>query len=502
MTKSHIGVFLAMASRINLRWFVWIAPLAFCVTVHAQDLPAKPRPNLVVVLTDDQGHWTRSAYGNRQCKTPNMDRLAHEGVLFTNAFSVTPLCSQSRAAFLTGLYPTQAGVSDVLYWTLMKDMLPPEVYETEIKRGLAQETTTWPELFQNSGYTTGLVGKWHLGVQPKHHPTQHGFHYYFGPYLAGVLNLTKAEFQENGEKQQHDGFLTDILTTKAIEFIESNAERPFALVLATQVPHAPWNKVPAEDLAPLKDVDLTLPNAPAEFGKRGAERLRNFTRNYLGLVRTVDRNLGRILAVLDDRDLADRTIVVFTSDHGFMMGHRNLIGKGTATFFAGGVFGPRRMNMFDESIRVPLLVRWPGVVKPGSRISEVVSNLDFFPTFLAMANVPCPVTVRPEGLDMSPLLRGESIEWRDALFGQLDVERNGFALMRMIRAKRWKLVRHHLPLMMDELYDLQNDPGERRNLYRDPKFRQIRGELQDRMLAWQESISDPVFRVEKAVRGK
>ncbi len=479
-----------------------IGPLMCPPSVQAQDVPSTlQRWNLVIVMTDDQGAWTIGAYGNRQCSTPNMDRLAREGALFTNAFSVTPLCSPSRATFFTGLYPTQAGISDVLYWSLMKRMLPPDVYAREIRRGLDSKTVTWPELLQKEGYATALVGKWHLGVQKAHHPTRHGFDYYCGPSLAGVLDLTKYALQENGEHQEYKRFLTDVLTDKAIEFIQRNDRRPFALVLATQIPHSPWNKVPEEDLAPLREAQLTLPKARADFG-RGKERLRRFTRNYLGLVRTADRNLGRVLTCLKDRGLDDRTIVLFTSDHGFMMGHRNLIGKGTATYFAGGEFGPRRMNMFDDSIRVPLLIRWPGVVKPGTRISQVVSNLDFFPTLLAMLNVPRPSQVKLEGLDMSPLLRGESVDWRDALFGQLDVERNGFALMRMIRTDRWKLVRHHLPLMMDELYDLQHDPGERRNVYRMGEFRQIRDDLQARLTDWQHSIDDPVFKVEKAVHQK
>ena len=474
----------------------------------ASGLPAAPagdaspkRWNVVLVMTDDQGAWTMGAYGNRQCPTPNMDRLAREGALFTNAFTVTPLCSPSRASFLTGLYPTQAGISDVLYWSLMKGWLPPKDYEREIRRGLDSGTVTWPELLQENGYATAPVGKWHLGVQKEHHPTLHGFDYYFGPYLAGVLDLANPVLQENGEKQTYDRFMTDVFTDKAIQFIERNRERPFALVLATQVPHSPWNKVPQEDLKPLEGVELTLPSARSDFGD-GEERLRTFTRNYLGLVRTADRNLGRILQSLKTQGLDDRTIVIFTSDHGFMMGHRNLIGKGTATYYAGGGFGPRRMNMFDDSIRVPLLVRWPGVVKPGTRISQTVSNLDWFPTLLGMLEVPRPADLALEGLDMTPLLRDRTVPWRDALFGQLDVERNGFALMRMIRTDRWKLVRFHLPLMMDELYDLENDPGETRNLYRNPEFRQVREKLQGRLTQWQNAIQDPVFKVEKAVHGK
>ena len=459
------------------------------------------RWNLVIVLTDDQGAWTIGAYGNRQCPTPNMDRLAKEGALFTDAFSVSPLCSPSRASFLTGLYPTQVGISDVLYWSLMEGWLPPKDYEREIRRGLDSKTVTWPEVLQKHGYTTALVGKWHLGVQEEHHPTGHGFDYYFGPYLAGVLDLSKPVMQENGRKQAYNRFMTDVLTDKAIQFIERNRNRPFALVLATQVPHSPWNKVPAEDLEPLEDVEVTLPEARAEFGT-GEERLRTYMRNYLGLVRTVDRNLGRVLNSLQTQGLDDRTIVIFTSDHGFMMGHRNLIGKGTATYFAGGQFGPRRMNMFDDSIRVPLLIRWPGVVKPGTRITQMVSNLDFFPTLLSMLDVPHPPDLKLEGLDLSPLLRGQTVPWRGALFGQLDVERNGFALMRMIRTKHWKLVRFHLPLMMDELYDLENDPGENRNLYRISEFRPVREELQERLSEWQQAIRDPVMNVEKAVHDK
>ena len=234
-----------------------------------------------------------------------MDLLAREGALFTNAFSVTPLCSPSRATFLTGLYPTQAGISDVLYWSLMKNFLPPDVYQQEIRRGLDTKTITWPELLQKQGYATALVGKWHLGVQSEHHPTRHGFDYYCGPSLAGVLNLTKYALQENGERQDYNRFLTDVLTDKAIGFIQRNQNQPFALVLATQIPHSPWNKVPEEDLLVLSDAQITLPQARAEFG-RGEERLRQFTRNYLGLVQTADRNLGRILTCLKDEGLDER----------------------------------------------------------------------------------------------------------------------------------------------------------------------------------------------------
>jgi len=187
--------------------------------------------------------------------------------------------------------------------------------------------------------------------------------------------------------------------------------------------------------------------------------------------------------------------VIFTSDHGYNIGHHDIYTKGNAAFIAGnGVHGPKRPNMFENSIRVPLLVRWPGVTKPGTEIADSVSNLDSFATILSIAGVAMPADAKQHGIDFSPLLRGEKMPPRD-LYGQYDLHNSGLACMRMIRTGdgAWKLVRHHLANGLNEMYDLKNDPHEQKNLYNSPDAAKVRDQLQEKLTAWQKSIDDPIL---------
>ena len=192
--------------------------------------------------------------------------------------------------------------------------------------------------------------------------------------------------------------------------------------------------------------------------------------------------------------LADKTIVLFTSDHGYNIGHHGVHSKGNAIWIAGGLNGPTRPNMWDTSLRIPLLIRWPGVVKPGSEITEPVLNLDTFASVLGMLGLKMPAGVKQAGADFSPLLRRQKVAWRDTIYGQYDLHHVGLAFMRMIRTPHWKLVRHYQSDGLDELYDLQNDPGETRNLYDNEKHRAVRDDLQGKLAAWQRSLHDPQIR--------
>jgi uncharacterized sulfatase len=437
-----------------------------------------PRFNLISIVTDDQAAWSIGAYGSRDGRTPNIDRLAREGARFLNAFACTPVCSPSRASYLTGRYGTQLGITDYITPKEAKNGL-----------GLAPDAKTWPKLLRQRGYVTALVGKWHLGEQPQFHPTKLGFDHFAGA-LGGSFKPKDPQLEVAGQLTPMHGFGADILTDDALAFIETNRARPFALLLHFREPHAPFSPVPEEDAAAYQSLDPVLP----DFPNLRTNQVKNWTREYHSAVRSVDRNLGRLLARLDELGLATNTIVMFTSDHGYMIGHHGLMHKGNARWIAGGVTGPTRPNMFEEAIRIPLLIRWPGVAKPGREIAEPISNIDTWASVFGMLGLKTPSGWKQEGRDFSPLLRGSSYKARDAIFAQYDLHNDGLAFMRMIRTEDWKLVRHYLTSGMDELYDLKNDPAETKNLYDDPKAAGMQAVLQKQLTAWMRSIHDPLLK--------
>ncbi|MFQ5930011.1 MAG: sulfatase, partial [Acidobacteriota bacterium] len=434
--------------------------------------------NIISIVTDDQARWALGAYGNQEIITPNMDRLAREGAIFLNAFVPTPVCSPSRASFLSGRYASRLGITD---W------IAP--IESDAGLGLPPSTVTWPAVLQQHGYATALLGKWHLGTKPRFHPTRGGFDHFFG-FLGGGNRPMDPTLEVEGENRRLKGPLPDLLVDDAIHFIESNRTRPFALLLHFRAPHSPYAPVPKEDSSPFQDLSPTVP------GESGVDiaQIKRWTRDYYASIHSIDRNLGRLLSKLDELGLTRKTIVLFTSDHGYMIGHHTVNSKGNAFWIAGGVRGPKRPNMFEYSILVPLIIRWPGVVKEGTEIKEGVSNIDIFPSVLAMLNIPVPASIELDGTDFSPLLRGQKIPWRDTIFGQYDLHNNGLAFMRMIRTPKWKLVRHYFANFLHELYNLEEDPEETKNLYRNPAYQQIRGQLQKRLIEWQRSIDDPLLR--------
>jgi uncharacterized sulfatase len=434
--------------------------------------------NLVSIVTDDQGRWALGCYGNAECRTPHMDRIAREGARFLNAFTCTPVCSPSRASFLTGRYGTQVGITDYL-----------APNEEAAGAGLPDSAITWPSVLQRHGYVTGLVGKWHLGRQPQFHPTKKGFDHFYG-FLGGGVQPMTPTFEVDGKEQQLKGDSSDLLTDNAMQFIEKQAAKPFALLVHFRAPHLPYGPVAEQDSSPFKGLDPTTPSHPG----LNVQQVKNWTRDYYTSIHSVDRNVGRLLAKLDELKLTDKTIVMFQSDHGYMIGHHGVHTKGNGHWVAGGVTGPKRPNMFDDSIRIPLLIRWPGVVKPGTEIKETISNIDTFASVLGMLRVPPPEGYKQEGMDFSPLLRGEQVPWRDTLFGQYDLHNLGLAYMRMIRTDEWKLVRHHHANGLDELYDLKGDPGETKNLYNTAAQQQIRDGLQARLTGWMRGVDDPLLK--------
>lgn len=463
---------------ISFHWlsFLCVLLVLVCRTAEAQQ---ETRPNVVAIVTDDQGRWAMGLYGNKDIRTPNMDRIGKEGAIFTNAIVATPVCSPSRATYLTGLYPTELKITD---W----------IAPVEADAGLGLKGITWPQILQKNGYRTALIGKWHLGMKPQYHPSKLGFDHFTG-FLSGGNRPMNPTLEVNGRNMKMKGPLPDLLVDDAIRFVRDNQSRPFALCLHFRAPHLPYGPVPKVDSEPYKDLD---PDVPIPRGGV-ASQIKKWNRDYYASITSVDRNIGRLLEELDQLKLTDNTLVIFTSDHGYNNGRHGINTKGNGHWIAGGVNGPKRPNMWETSILVPLVMRWPGVIKPETKIDEMVSNIDTFRTVLGALSVPMPEGVKVHGIDYSPLLRGKPIAKRQALFGQYDLHNNGLAYMRMIRTKRYKFVRHFKTNFMDELYDLRNDPEETRNLARrrgSEESRKIAEKLRAQLFEWQKSIDDPLLK--------
>jgi N-acetylglucosamine-6-sulfatase len=443
---------------------------------------------VVVVVVDDLRWDEFGAAGHPYVETPNIDRLAAEGALFVNSFHAVPLCSPNRASLLTGQYPTRHGIID----NVARDQL-------------SHTLETFPRALQADGYATAFLGKWHMGNDPTPRP---GFDYWVG--LPGQGRSTNPELFENGALHEVEGYTTDVLTDRALDFIAGRAPgEPFLVYLAHKAVHPDVRQlddgsvdtssslgyVPAarhrgryesrvyarrpnvvaspDDLAEMPAVRRALayrasPDITARFGGildpgTGEETIRRRAEMLLA----VDESLGRILDALEARGTLDRTLVVFTSDNGFFFGEHGL--------------SLERRLPYEESVRNPLLVRFPPLVEGGSRPTGLVLSVDLAPTVLAVAGAP--VGNHVQGRSLVPLLAGdEPGDWRTALLVEFYTYENPMPWLmdmdyRMVRTDRYKYIHwvHHPDL--DELYDLEADPYEMDNRVGDAGFATIRNEL-------------------------
>ncbi len=444
------------------------------------------RPNILFVFTDDQASWALGASGNAEAHTPNLDRLTAEGARFTNAFSVTPVCSPSRVELMTSRYGTEMGILDFLAAPDHSKI----AYDPEA--GIPAEAPTFPEVLTAAGYYTGLVGKWHLGQVDRFHPTKHGYAWFAG-FREGGTVVKDPVLEIEGKQTPFKGLTVDVLTDQAISFLkERPADRPFLLSVHYRSPHGPWKPVAPEDEAPYDAAMMTLPHP--DYPNLDVKSVKKKMADYLASVSGVDRNVGRLMETLDALGLRENTVVIFSSDHGYNMGHNGIHHKGNG-IWATKPLPPAlpdieqrmRPNLYDQSMRVPLIVRWPGVVAPGSEIAETVTNLDWFPTLVAMAGagekVPDGAFIR--GRDFTPLLKGESIDgWDNDLYGEYSMINYGIADMRCVRTPEWKLVVDFHNRDRDELYDLKNDPDETTNLIasEDAAVVKVKAELLERLM--------------------
>ncbi len=447
------------------------------------------RPNVIFLLCDDMAPWAFSAE-NPDARTPNLDRLCREGIRLNRYFSSSAVCSPARASLLTGLYNTETGVPDIL---------------GEDDTGLEADKPSFAKEFANAGYSTALFGKWHLGHQDRQHPTKHGYQTFKG-FRIGAVTSRDPVVEIDGVEQRVEGYTSDILTDFALDFIGQQvlSGQPFLTSVHYWAPHAnqgvltendrTWHPLSEEDWKHFENLDPEVPNP--DYPKLDIHRVKRMTREYLASVHSVDRNIGRVLTKLEDMGIADDTIIVFSSDNGFNIGHNGIWHKGNGWWILTDNRG-NRPNLYDNSLRVPCMIRWPGKLPSGQVNSRVINSIDWYPTLMQMCGLGNPSDARVHGRNFLPLLQGKSIDWDDDLFAQYSMWdwNQGGAQLRAYRTLEWKIVVDFKHIVEDELYDVKNDPEEHRNLWNDPspavqeaKTTLLR-KLKDRMRI----INDPLF---------
>ncbi|MCB9384464.1 MAG: sulfatase [Bryobacterales bacterium] len=397
------------------------------LTMLAAQVALAQKPNFVLLLADDLGYGDVGVYGSPNIHTPNLDRMAAEGVKLTDLYSASPVCTPSRAGLLTGRYPVRSGMVRVLF--------PHE------EVGLPESETTLAEALKQQGYATGMVGKWHLGDRPRHSPLRHGFDYRYGLAFSNDMTRPHTSWPEplriyEGDDVVEEGVdqstLTKRYTEKAVAFLEQHAKQPFFLYLPYSMPHWPW------------------------FASEGFHG-KSVKGPYGDAVEEVDWSVGQVLDTLERLNLDRNTLVIFTSDNG---------GSGRAGAGSNGALRGFKGQTYEGGQREPFVARWPGKIPPGTVRSGLAAMLDIYPTLVGLAGGAVPSGRAFDGVDMWPLLSGQGPSKRDT-FHYWSHNWDSEPQLAAIRQGRWKL---HFADKLEwpqrtfeptELYDLDADPSER-----------------------------------------
>lgn len=462
--------------------------LLIVAVIASRTAGAAERPNVLFIFCDDLAPWALGVAGHPHAKTPHLDKLFRDGAYLVNSFTVTPVCSPSRAALVTSRYGSEVGITDYIQ------------PEREPDLGLDPKHVIWPQVFSSGGYRTALIGKWHLGTRDEFHPTKFGYQHFMG-FRGGGNTPMNPTLEIAGKTTPLTGCLADIVTDEAIAVVGRDDPRPFLISLHFREPHRPYVPTTEEDWALFRDLDPKIPNP--DYPKLDVAAVKKATREYLASVHSIDRNVGRLLAELDRRKLADKTVVIFTSDHGYNIGHNGVWHKGNGHWLLtepppGTTNVPKGMrpNMYDNSLRVPAAIRWPGVIRPGTVVKETLTILDWYPTLAAIAGLELPKGGVIRGRNFVPLLKGAKIGWDNDLYAEYSVHHNAKTHMRAWRTPEWKLVRDFLNAGRDELYNLKDDPAETTNLITSetPVARAAAEALHEKIIARMNEIDDPVLK--------
>jgi arylsulfatase A-like enzyme len=432
------------------------------------------RPNVLFILSDDQGAWAMHCAGNADIVTPALDRIAANGVRFTSFFCTSPVCSPARASLLTGEIPSRHGVQD---WIRDGNVGPGRI---DYLDGLPLLT----DVVAAAGYRCGLIGKWHLGASD----VPRAGHVTWFAHASGMSPYYDAPMVDERKPCTVARYLTDELTDRALAFVDDESMRaePFWLALNYTAPHYPWiDSHPPQYTSLYADCAFSScpQEAPHPFSAtgnpatdEGQRRPRESLVGYFAAVTAMDAGIARVLAHLDASGLATSTLVIFMSDNGMNCGHHGIWGKGNGT---------RPQNMYDTSVKVPALFMQPSRIAPAVR-DDLVSGYDLFPTLLDyLGVVDAPKRKRPGRSFRALLENGASSIDREV------VVYDEYGPVRMVRTREWKYV-HRIPDGPHELYDLAHDPGERTNRFGDSATAAIASALRARLDDWFAEYVDPL----------
>ncbi|HYO82028.1 MAG TPA: sulfatase-like hydrolase/transferase [Bryobacteraceae bacterium] len=434
------------------------------------------RPNIVVVLADDLPAWVLGCYGNKDFRTPNIDALARTGMRFNNSFVVTPICSASRATLFTGRVPRQHGIHDFLTDNPIES--PPQGQKAP-PASFAREVMI-SDLLTQAGYDCGYVGKWHMGADQQ---PGHQFSYTY-TMVGGQRSYTDPEMYLNGKPVQEKGYLAELMTQRACEFLDrQTATKPFFLTVGYLNPHTPYTGHPQRyyDMYANSRFDTVGWEPPAANALREKDLLKDTLGNLrraAAATTALDDQIPVLLKKLREKGFTDNTLILFTGDNGYLLGRHGLWSKGLAS---------DPINMYEEVMRVPMILSWAGKIPAEASATELVSFTDVLPTLCDAAGVTTPGDRGLLGRSFLGIARRDvpdrrAPRWRNLVFGH-------FRNTEMARDVRYKLVLRNGGSGPNELYDLVADPREKANQYENPQYITVRDRLGKELAGWRQKTS-------------
>ncbi len=421
--------------------------IIFFISIRMQAQP----PNIIYIMTDDMGYADLGCFGGKKISTPALDKLAAQGIKFMHSYSAAPVCTPTRVAFMTGRYPARTPVG-------LMEPLTPNKKDSTI--GLTKDYPSIATLLKDAGYSTALIGKWHLGFLAENKPYRNGIEYFFG-FISGAADYIshkgdgrKHDLYENDKLVYPAGYITDLFTLKSIEYIKRPHKKPFFLSLNYTAPHWPWQG--PGDLAYEDSVN---------FRHGGSPEI------YTAMMKSLDDGIGQIMQVLEDEKLSENTIVIFTNDNG------------GESYSDNGPFAKGKMTLWEGGIRVPAIVRWPGKIQAGIATQQNVITMDWTATILAVASAKPNPEFALDGIDLMPVCTGNQKETERTFYWRTFQR----AKQKALRQGNWK----YLQVENEEyLFDLMADPGEKNNLKE--LHSEIFNRLKNEFSKWEQTVLQPI----------